>query len=327
MSRIYKFTLLALFTLLYSCNTIRENNDHCGFYLQFVYDYNMTYECLFKEQVPSVTVYVFDENETLLFERHELQANLIDGNRIYFNEGINSGNYKILTVAGLCEHYSVVDDSGSSCSPGVTTLSDVKLALNRNESVVSHQFESPLWLGEVVAAVYPGGDHTIKVSLVKETNHFTVTLYSTQTGTRANELAYTAQIVAPEGGVYAYDNTPLARETVAYYPYSESAGSEENATVVDCLNTMRLFDGDADGYQLNVIEKATGTVVFSYDLIALLQASKPNAPDDSPLDMQEYLDREYEWEIGLTYDDATSSFIAINLIINGWIVWLRDIEL
>lgn len=327
MLRTLKFSLLGLFALLCSCNTIRDNDDHCGFYLQFLYDHNMTYECLFREHVSSVTVYVFDENDVLLFEKYALQSELIDGNMMYFNEGIKTGQYKILTVAGLCEHYSVVDASGSSCSAGTTTLSDVKLALNRESSEVSHQFASPVWLSDVVEATYPGYDTVVTTSLVRETNDFSISLYNTATSTRAGYVPYTVEIISPEGGVYAYNNTPLTREKTTYQPHTETTESEDNATVVDQLNTMRLLADDTDGYQLNVIKNATNEVVFTYDLMDLLRATKPTAPDGSVLDMQEYLDREYDWNIGLTFSDDASGFIGISLIVNGWIVWLNDIEI
>lgn len=65
--------------------------------------------------------------------------------------------------------------------------------------------------------------------------------------------------------------------------------------------------------------------------MTLLSKTKPEKrPDGSVLPMQEYLDRQSEWHIVILYkgdENVEGGFVAIGVKINGWLLWLRDIEL
>lgn len=325
MLRPLKLALLTLLTLLYSCDMIRDDQDDCGFYLEFFYDYNMQYTCLFTTHVPSVSVYFFDENETFLFMRYADVADLINGRMMHINKELTWGNYKVLAVGGLCEHYGFHDAEGNECQTGVTTLQDVRLALQRDSDDVSQQFSTPVWLSQLIEVTYPGNNQKVPVSLIRETNHFTINLTSTTRTARADEgdAPYTFKIITPEGGVYGYDNSPLRSESVSYSPYSLTAGAE--SLVEAKINTMRLLDtGNSNDYQLKVYSAVTGEELWSYNLMTLLSYSKPSTIST----LQEYLDREYDWTLTLGATDTTDAgFVALYISVNGWILWLNDIDL
>ena len=48
--------------------------------------------------------------------------------------------------------------------------------------------------------------------------------------------------------------------------------------------------------------------------------------------MQEYLDRQCEWEIVILYQGSVDpedpeGFLAVKVRVNNWLIWLHDIEL
>ena len=168
------------------------------------------------------------------------------------------------------------------------------------------------------------------VRLVKDTNRFRLLLSRVGDGelTRADAAPYTFAITTPEGAVYAADNSPKFRETVVYIPYYLAPGEGEDELAEGSVNTMRLFHGDS--YTLTVRDTQTGLVEWDYDLMTLLANTKTaSRPDGSTLPMQEYLDRRSEWEIVILYHTGPGDdgFVAVAVRVNGWIIWLNDIEL
>lgn len=340
-----KIGLLAVALLLLgSCDTIHDSLDDCGIYLRFVYDYNMEYTCSFKTHVGTVDVYVFDSNGKFLFSRHaDCPSQLIGGNRMYLNQELKPGEYKILTVGGLCDKFCFSDASGSDCTPGVSTIEEMRLALTRQSAEVTHEFPA-LWYGETIVVSYPGLSREYTVSLIKNTNQFNLALYRQDdpetNGTRASlSPLYTFEIITPEGAVYGHDNLPLLDETVKYTPYLLKAGETSNSYSVGQINTVRLLepktprDNDS-GYRLVVRNRETLKDVWNIDLLEILRELKStvSAPDGSPLGMQEYLDRKSVWDIAILHrgggpGDQHDMFTAVAIKIGPWIKWFHDMPM
>lgn len=324
-----KATVLAVLLVFPSCN-IHEGMDSCGIYLEFIYDYNMEYVDSFDPQVGRVDVYLFDADGKFVLRHGAERGQLIGNKRMFFGENLPFGNYKILTVGGLSDAFFVGNDNGEELVPGVTTLEQVVLSLRREANVYSGSF-SPLWFGKVIEINYAADLAVYPVYLIKNTNRFTLA-FARMDGTENSEpdetVRYTFEIHTPEGAVYSWENTPVDLSPLVYAPYSLLPGDGGDLQTTGYINTCRLFDAETFDYRLKVVDKESGKEIWDYDLMLLLAKTKPSRPDGTELPLQEYLDRQSEWNITIIYKGGTAgdSFIAVGVIINGWVMWLKDIE-
>jgi len=277
----------------------------------------MDFADLFGQEVRQVDVYVFDENGKFLFSRSSLRDQLTDGNRMSLGPQC-SGIYKIFTIGNLSREFTFPDADNNECVPGVTTLDDVRLALKRQSAGVSHKFPH-LWVSPTVT-VNHGGNTAVQISLIRNTNEFYVTI--------DRPAFHTLQIVIPEGAVYDPDNNPTSTETVTYSPHHYDTDPAAGQITGGQINTMRLLRTHQPGYRIILRDAQTQSIVWQDNLMQLLEESKPaTRPDGTPLPVQEYLDRQWKWNItlyiGCPPDDK---IIVIGIRINGWIKWFDTIE-
>lgn len=316
---------------MYSCMT--EEDQDCGFFLEFRYDHNMEYKDMFYPHIATVDVYVFDEGGKFLFTRHAAQTELVGNNRMSLGTDLPHGTYRILSLGGLTADFRVTGSDGQEPVVGVTTLEEMRLSLLRQSETVSRRFE-PVWWGSPAEVVYTGDPSVIPVYFVKNTNDFAITLTRTDgSGNKKSRAAlpYTVEIQSPEGAVYGWDNSPADNRQVTYQPYTVTPGVNPEDALTGKINTCRLFDGDEYPYRIIVRDAGTGDAAWSYDLVNLLSFHKPSAkPDGNPLPLQEYLDRKSIWDLVVLYREGgegeSEGFIAVAVIINDWIMWLHEIE-
>lgn len=325
-----KLILIALApAFLVSC--IHEKLGNCGVYLEFIYDYNMEYADSFDPHVEVVDVYVFDTDGKYLFTKHATRSELIEGKKMLLKDDLPLGTYKILTVGGLCEHFAFADMDGADCVAGTTMLEEMHLALQRQSDQVSHEFPD-LWYGETVVVNYESSFTTWPVRLVKNTNNFNVTLakVDSKADSRANPRQYTFEITTPEAAVYRFDNSPARKETVTYLPHTLLHGNPTADVSTGYLNTLRLIDDSDYPYRIALRDANTSQLLWDYDLMDLLLRTKPPRPDGSNLPMQEYLDRQSQWNIVVLYSEGTEgdpdSFMAVGVRVNNWLLWFHDID-
>lgn len=325
--------LLVATTLNFLTSCLWEgDNEECGFYLKFIYDYNMEYADAFDPLVPTVDVFVFDESGRYLFSDHASREQLENGNRMKLGEGLKYGTYKILTVGGLSDSFSLTDGNGESLRQGISRIEDVRLSLIHN-SDVSFEFP-PVWFGRTVTIDYRDNEDTENVYLVKQTNMFNLMLVrqdDADDDTRDKSVyQYTFEITTPENAAYDYEDRPLLRQELRYKPFSLTHENDTDIFSVGHINTCRLFYNDE--YRLVVSNKNTLKTLWECDLMPLLEKTKPNRkPDNTTLAMQEYLDRQSSWNVVVLHkggsEDDYDAFMAMKVIVNDWIVWERDVDL
>lgn len=116
---------------------------------------------------------------------------------------------------------------------------------------------------------------------------------------------------------------------MTYHPYHLVTGMESQVLSEAKIRTMRLFADDEYDYRLIVRRTDTGEEVWNYDLMELLRKSnRYHRPDGTPLPFQEYLNQECEWELILQCsENGAGGFVTISIVVNDWIIWLRDIEI
>uniref|UniRef100_S0DG38 Fimbrillin-A associated anchor proteins Mfa1 and Mfa2 n=1 Tax=termite gut metagenome TaxID=433724 RepID=S0DG38_9ZZZZ len=313
-----------------SCN-IRDSYDDCGIWLEFIFDHNMEYTDSFDPLVETVDVFVFDGEGKYVLAKHAECSDLHLHKRMLLSR-LPFGNYRILAVGGLCEHFNFTDMNGGEFVPGVTTVEQVKLALNF-KNAVTHEFPH-LWFGQVTDVCYAADMSVWPIPVMRLTNKFHIALQHTvalpQNGSTrtTDESPYTVEIVTPESGAYDHNHNPLVREKLTHRPYYRTSSIETSETgavhvAANKINTMRLLEGEQGGYKLTVRNTETGDEIWTGDLLTLLAHTKPaNRPDGTTLPLQEYFDRESDWNIVIVHNvTADKGFAAMKIIVNGWIVW------
>lgn len=327
-----------LLFIVSSC--IDDTYEDCGVYLEFIFDYNMEYADSFDPQVGVVDVYIFDEEGNYLLSKHaDSRADLINHKQMFISgKELLPGTYQVITVGGLSEHFRFTDSYDTESLSGSSAIEQIKLELYRESNVVSHEFPH-LWFGVTTLFHYQSDISVCPVYLIRNTNRFNVALQNnkaTQLLQTDTPAPYTFEIITPEGGIYGRNNEPLVKEQVSYLPYylestySIAAAEEPAGLVAGKLNTMRLLADNKEEYSIVVRDNTSNRELWNYNLMDLLEKTRPFSPMDGTLiPLQEYLDRQGEWNIVILYREETpgdpDGFAVVSIHVNGWIVWLNDI--
>lgn len=329
--------------LLASCDDLRDDYEDCGVWLEFIFDHNMEHTDSFDKSVDMVDVLVFDESGKLYSSHYATTEELLGRKRMFLGgEDMPKGKYSIVTVGGLTNHFTLSDLNGGQLVPGVTTLEQVMMALKYEEEV-AHEFPH-VWFGPSMEIDYRADLRVWPVPLIRQTNKFFLALErDVKNSTRAETDAplYTFEITAPESGAYDHTNNSLVNESLLYRPHSLQSDVEpyedgEFHHTIGKLNTMRLLSDHEGDYTLAVKDNETGEELWSHDLIDLLSMTNDRRSDDGTLlPLQEYLDRQGEWEIIIVHNGTrrpepgggTDGFVALQILVNGWIVWENDVEI
>lgn len=116
-----------------SCDSFNEDLPECRLSVKFKYDYNMEFADAFHAQVDKVELYVFDKNGKYLFKQAEEGSALSTGNYLMEVE-LPVGQYQFMAWAGARDSYDI-----TSLTPGVSTLTDLKLKLKREASLIDRK--------------------------------------------------------------------------------------------------------------------------------------------------------------------------------------------
>ena len=156
--------LLAVSLLTFSCNSFDERLPECRLLVKFKYDYNMLHTDAFHTQVDRVELYIFDKDGRYLFSQVEEGEVLATG---YYTMEVKLpvGEYQLLAWAGAHDSYEITIPNGG------TTLTEMKLQLMREESLVINKELEPLWYGGINHVKFTGTANQMEViNLIKDTN-------------------------------------------------------------------------------------------------------------------------------------------------------------
>ena len=331
-----KAIIAAIVSVLYmsSCDDLRDSYEDCGVWLEFIFDHNMEYADTFGPQIGTVDVLVFDESGRLYSQHYSKVDDLNGGKRMFIGgTSMPAGKYSIVTIGGLTDHFEFSHSDGMEFVTGSTTLENVTYQL-RHDGPIAHEFPH-LWFGEPTEIEYKTDLSVWPVPLKRQTNKFNITLRRdiTVPDTRADETEetplFTFEIITPESGQYDYRNRPLVNEPLSHRPYSlrSTVKSLDNGGVSlltgGNLNTMRLISDYEGDYILSIQNVQDGEELWSTDLIDLLAASKPALrADKTPLPLDEYFDREGNWNVVIVHNGTPDAgFLVTKIIVNDWVLW------
>nr|WP_278720968.1 FimB/Mfa2 family fimbrial subunit [Alistipes onderdonkii] len=306
--------------------TFKDSYEDCGLYLHFSYHYNMAYADAAFREVNRIDVLVFDAQGTYLFMKSANAEELTRNNyRISFSE-LSEGNYTFLAWGGLSEDFrlSGLDARSLEFVPGKTRVEDIYLDLHAAEDGVCRKQLHPLWYAEPLNISYNprSGRNIHTVSLIKNTNHFHFSLQEEGTpssGAVGELLPYTFEIISIGYERYDWKNTPVGTQRIATVCYEIETDDFANTSAQ--LVTGRLLE-EKESRILYVRSTRNTNLLWKFDLGELLSRTCPDG-----MSLQEYLDRQDTWSLIFNYKgDGIESFIAVSVSINGWTLWLQDVE-
>jgi len=331
------WTLLLLLTgTVSACDVLEEEEEDCAVYVRFKYDMNMEFADAFQNAVNSVTLYAFDQDGVLAFQKTE-EGDLLkqDGYRMRL-DGISHSDkakYDFITWAGE-------PDNASFTIPVLTvgqhTKEDLYCQLNRAGDGIVNDNLDDLFHGQVTdlnfgrAAMQPGEE--VVMPLVKNTNSIRIILQQVS-GKPLNVDDFQFSIT-DKNGKMNYDNTLLDKDIeINYQAWHTSDGnvsldegqvqestSEINVAIAE-LSVARLM---ADMEPELTITNADGEKVLSIPLVDCALLYKREKYSDMP--NQEFLDREDEYNFTFFLDE-NNNWISSSIIINAWRLVFQNSDL
>ena len=219
------------------------------------------------------------------------------------------GQYQFMAWAGARDSYDI-----TSLTPGVSTLTDLKLKLKREASLIINKRMETLWYGEVINVNFDGTVHqTETINLIRDTKivRFGFQSYTGSWTLDMNDYDY--EIIESNGHL-GHDNSLLDDDVLSFRPYYME--QKDPATAYVDMNTMRLMEDRKT--RLVLTEKASGKRVFDINLIDYLAMTNAEGKN---LSTQEYLDRQSNYHIIFFLSE---SWLAVQIVVNGWVHRIQE---
>ena len=319
-----------------SCSgLIYEDEGDCAvsYRVKFRYDMNMKFADAFAHEVHSVTLYVLDEDGSIVWSKTESgDALTVEGYSMEVD--VPAGKYGLLA---WCD----ADEYKSWTFPQAKVRNDLGCALNHKSDTDGSAYTDgridDLYYGYLAEADFTADEGTVMVTLplMKNTNNFKVVLQHLS-GKPVDKDKFDF-FITDDNGKMDWDNSLIPCDNVTYRAWSVSSGSAEVGTrsvaelaeatetfgvALAELTTGRLVMGHKP--RLHIRNKETGATVLSVPLIdyALLVKGRYNEaiPD------QEYLDRQDDYNL-VFFLDKNENWANSFIYINSWKVVLQSTDL
>lgn len=322
-SQCFVVSAISSLLALSSCDDlVYDDLTDCKMYVQFNYDYNMLYTNAFSKQVKEVSLFFFDENGHYIKSQSE-SGDVLRKDGYKMEVSLPSEHrYTMLSWCGHLNDYEL-----TKLTEGVSSPQDLELRLKDYDktSLVNNSNIDDLWYGKPVEFDRVIGSQTETVNLVRNTNRIRIIMKDINCEEEdAKPISDFDIQFKSENSTYDYLNNLLPSPLISYEPYYTSGDSYES--MVAELNTMRLL-ADKE-CKLYIKNKDNGLSIFgesmpSINMIKYLLLTKMEGYDISD---QEYLDRQYDWNVIIYYTDKGSNYMALKIVINSWTVWIQEVE-
>mgnify|MGYP001203741337 FL=1 len=215
--------LLSVLWVIAACDGIYEDEGDCSvhYFVKFRYDMNMKFADAFAHEVTSVTLYVLDEQNNVVWQGSE-QGDALAKEGYVMEVDVAPGNYSLLAWCGLAGGNSFV-------VPVSSQKEDLKCILQRK-----HTADDVAYVDEDLNRLYHGyvenqafseveGSYTFVVPLMKNTNNVRVVLQHLS-GEPVDKDKFTFSIT-DENGYMDWNNALLPDESVTYYAWHTDSGT------------------------------------------------------------------------------------------------------
>lgn len=311
---------------------IFEGEGDCGVYyrIRFKYDYNIKFADAFANEVNSVALYVFDENDVLVEEIATTDKEALSSGSFEIPLELEPGKYTLLAWGGLMNEESF--DMLAQTETGMTKLQELQVRMHRqyddqDNAKVSEDL-LPLFHGTMPLEVTSvPGTYTETMSLMKNTNVIRILLHE-MSGEEMDADKFIFEI-NDDNGFYDWDNTLLDDEMITYSTWHQQTGSAEvedgdvKATTSVSVALAELTIGRmraGSSPVLHIRNRETGEDVFRIPVADYALLVKGNYRKN--MGDQEYLDRQDEYTMTFFLDEG--EWVSSVVYINSWRVVLND---
>lgn len=320
-----------------SCGRLHEDLQPCprGIRLKLYYDYNMKYSDALPAEVKNVSVYVFDPETGAAVDQlhvpvgnvreHEFEVNL---------DHLPLGRYDFLIwcYGESSEHFTVKPNK---------ELEDLR---KHHSCLMSEDGENPGHQSNDIGRLYHGilenadctQDQVIvtyEVPLIKDTNVVRLVLQHLS-GKYLDPAKFDISLESDNGHV-DHDNSLISGHNRIYHPWAVNSGSTDMGEYVEdtrAITSMSALVAEhtigriipETGVNLRVRNTDTGEDIINIPFVdyALLVKGHYNRP----MDDQEYLDRQDEYNM-VFFLDEDLHWMNQYIYINSWRIVLQDADL
>lgn len=310
---------------------IFEYEGDCDVYydIRFKYDYNIKYADAFANEVRSLALYIFDEDDILIEKIVTTDKEELSKEDFHIRLELPAGCYTLLAWGGLGEEESF--DMLADEEIGRTRIEELQVRMHRayddEGRAYSDKDLAPLFHGIMeLDVVSEPGTYKKTMSLMKNTNVVRIVL-NEMSGHAMDSKNFTFEIT-DHSGLYDYDNTRLDDEAITYKPWyieeiyadfdeSSTRSTNINAVLAE-LTIGRMMTTESP--ILRVLNSQTGEQILRLPLAEYMLLIKGNY--HKAMGDQEYLDRQDEYSLTLFLDEG--KWMSTQIVINGWRVVIND---
>ena len=318
-----------------SCNdglSIFDGQGDCGVYISFKYDYNMKFANAFANEVNSIALYVFDENDVLVDYTTTADKEALSKEKFEMHLQLAPGKYRLLAWGGVMneESFDILTDA----KIGETKVEEVQVKMHRkyndNGEAMVDQDLLPLYHGTMPIEVSDEeGTYRHTMSLKKNTNVVRILLHE-MSGHEVNADHFIFEI-KDSNGLYDWDNTLLEDEQITYSAWYQGSGSTEIETYSRAQETITVALAELTigrmrankSPMLYIRNRETDEDVLRLPLAEYALLVKGNY--NRSMSNQEYLDRQDEYTLTFFLDEG--EWVSSVIYINSWRVVFNNTEL
>ena len=316
--------------------------------LQFFYDMNLKWADAFSNEVKSVRVYAFDENENLVKIFMENDPSIISEPNYAMDLDLEPGNYHLIAWCGIDNINPETKVSIASFSAPENMgmkMQDLDCKLNWKSNALfpaysdehlQFTFWGELKDVEIVKENLYGGVEYFRMPLIKDTNHLRVQLVQLSgEDTDVNDFTYSIEAV---NGEMDYLNNLIGDTKITYLPWhlmNGEVGMEQetkaltyaNSAIAD-LDLSRMTVGEIDSMRLVIRNSEDNSLVANVPIIQYSLLSKMYYEEAYGHDMtdQEFLDRQDEYNMTF-FLDSNMKWVYATIDILSWRVVIQNVDL
>ena len=306
-----------------------DGEGDCGVYISFKYDYNIKFANAFANEVNSVALYVFDEEDTLIDQLTTTDKEALSDDEFEMVLQLDPGEYRLLAWGGLMNEESF--DLLANAEIGKTKLQELQVRMHRDHNAsgdaVVEKDLLPLYHGSMEIVVDDvEGTYKHTMSLMKDTNVVRI-LLNELSGHEADADDFIFEI-EDSNGLYDWDNTLLDDEQITYKAWYKESVSTDTETmsrtqesVGGALAELTIGRIRADKSPiLRIRSSETGEDIVRLPLAeyALMVKGQYNLGMSS----QEYLDRVDEYNMTLFLNEG--EWVSTSILIHSWRVVINN---
>lgn len=337
-----------------------------GLFINFVYDYNIHRADIFKDHVGEVTAYIFDENGYFVKSQTESNSNgyrpLADWAYQMNITDLTPGYYQIVALAQQRAAEEIAQTAGAkyrrtTLQPG-DSLSKLYVGLDRGEWKeseypdylepvegyrVPHQNMplDTLWHGmdlTPVTVVAQQPTYTT-ISLMRDTKtlHISLRQVLEHEAVLCDVANYDFYIVDNNDTLW-YDNSVVSTEKIVYTPFIKWNTHDEVMTRVDEASVPKTAHAQLDFNRLmHRNYNQSPAILYIYNNKNMVQVARINlsdmlqqgrgAFDYYGYSIQEYLDREYSYNLAFYLKGDMWEYINLSVSILPWVKRIQNVDL